>query len=565
MNTARQRSAFRRVIFLGLLLGTPPLLLANTILGSKHDLTPAGPGPIRASSEREVCAFCHTPHRAISDTPLWNHTLSTAHYTLYDSSTTHALIGQPTGSSRLCLSCHDGTVALGMVENRTQWIQFQGGTTHMPPGRSNLETDLSDDHPISFIYDAALASANGELKDPAAITGRAQPDHSGQVQCTSCHDPHDDQFGQFLVMDNYASALCTSCHNTRHWAGSTHRTSAATWNGSGLDPWPTSDEGTVEANACANCHASHHAGTAARLLRLPDEEPNCYVCHNGNVAAKNVEQVFNKPSVHPIEDTQDVHDPIEDRNNEPRHVECVDCHNPHASKSTTASAPNASGRLAGVAGVTAEGADVDPIQYEYELCFRCHADNNPGSSYLPRHIAENNTRTEFSPSSDSYHPVVSPGTNPDVPSLTAPWQESSIMYCSDCHNNDQNAADGSGPKGPHGSLYAPILGRQLEMGDNVPESSAAYALCYQCHNRTSILGDKSFKAHEKHVSGEDTACTTCHDPHGVVGNTHLINFHADYVQPSSSGRLEFIDDGDRRGTCYLECHGKDHNPISYAP
>jgi hypothetical protein len=139
------------------------------------------------------------------------------------------------------------------------------------------------------------------------------------------------------------------------------------------------------------------------------------------------------------------------------------------------------------------------------------------------------------------------------------------MYCGDCHNNDQNAADGSGPRGPHGSLYAPILARQLEMGDNVPESSAAYALCYQCHDRTSILGDKSFKAHEKHVKGEDTACTTCHDPHGVAGNTHLINFHADYVNPSSSGRLEFIDDGNRSGTCYLECHGKDHNPISYTP
>lgn len=575
MITARQQAAVCRLSLLGLWLAAAPLLLADTILGSKHDLTPVGPGPIRATQEREVCAFCHTPHHAISDTPLWNHTLSTATYTLYDSSTVKAQINQPTGSSKLCLSCHDGTVALGMVENRPLPIEMQGGVVFMPPGRSNLDKDLSDDHPISFTYDTELASDNAELRDPATLTGRARPDHNGQMQCTSCHDPHDNRYGRFLVMDNFASALCVSCHNKTYWEDSSHRNSTATWNGSGLDPWPNTTETTVAANACGNCHTPHHARTKPRLLIHLDEESNCLVCHNGNVAANNkdVEQAFTRFSVHPITDTTDVHDPMEheydaidDLIDPPRHVECVDCHNPHASRNAAASAPDASGALEGVAGITAAGAVVNPINYEYELCFRCHADSgNKGPSYLPRHVVENNTRTEFSPSSDSYHPVVAPGKNPDVPSLKAPWQESSIMYCGDCHNNDQNAADGSGPRGPHGSLYAPILARQLEMGDNVPESSAAYALCYQCHDRTSILGDKSFKAHEKHVKGEDTACTTCHDPHGVAGNTHLINFHADYVNPSSSGRLEFIDDGNRSGTCYLECHGKDHNPISYTP
>src|SRR4051812_41640981 len=91
---------------------------ADTILASKHDLSVAGPGTIKAVTESEVCIFCHTPHRA-GQSPLWNHTLSAATYIPYSSSTTKAAIGQPTGASKLCLSCHDGTVALGMAGTRS--------------------------------------------------------------------------------------------------------------------------------------------------------------------------------------------------------------------------------------------------------------------------------------------------------------------------------------------------------------------------------------------------------------------------------------------------------------
>ncbi|MEI6218626.1 MAG: hypothetical protein WCP86_06980, partial [bacterium] len=175
--------------------------LAGTILGSKHDLSVKGGGDIKAASETEVCLFCHTPHRALKDGPLWSHSMSlVTDYVPYDSSTIKAVVGQPTGASRLCLSCHDGTVALGMVVSRSGNIEMQNSVTTMPDGRSNIGTDLSDDHPVSFKYDTQLVNDSGELKPPASLLGRVRLDHGGEMQCTSCHDPHDNQFGTFLVM-----------------------------------------------------------------------------------------------------------------------------------------------------------------------------------------------------------------------------------------------------------------------------------------------------------------------------------------------------------------------------
>src|SRR4051812_13382333 len=150
--------------------------LADTVLASKHDLSVAGPGSIKASAEAEVCTFCHTPHRGTGELPLWNHGLSTATYTPYNSSTTRATIGQPTGASKLCLSCHDGTVALGMIPPRSKPFKMRNDAPPIPAGKSNLGTDLSDDHPISFTYDNALVAADGQLKDPATLNNKVRLD-----------------------------------------------------------------------------------------------------------------------------------------------------------------------------------------------------------------------------------------------------------------------------------------------------------------------------------------------------------------------------------------------------
>jgi predicted CXXCH cytochrome family protein len=547
---------------------------ADTILSSKHDLSVSGPGDIRATSESEVCLFCHTPHRGTGDQPLWNHQPSMATYIPYSSSTAKATIGQPTGASKLCLSCHDGTVALGMVRSRTTAIEMRNAVTTLPAGPSNLGTDLSDDHPISLTYDSALVSADGQLKDPSSLTDKVRLDHNNQLQCTSCHDPHDNQFGKFLVQDNTASALCVNCHNLNSWQDSAHRLSNKTWNGTGINPWPHTKELTVAANACENCHAPHGAGIKPRLLNFADEERNCFSCHSGNVAAKDIQSQFTKFSSHPILTTSGVHDPAEDPINSARHVECADCHNPHASRSTAAVVPNASGALAAVVGVNSAGAVVNPLTREYELCYRCHADSiSRGPAQVNRQFPQTNTRLEFQSSNLSFHPVETAGKNPNVPSLIVPWTTSSRMYCTDCHNNDQGTgAGGTGPNGPHGSLYTPILERQLVLSDGTSENLTTYALCYKCHDRDRILSDQSFNAinsfgenrgHRFHIADQKTACTTCHDSHGVASVKHLINFNSDYVTASSNGRLEFISTGTFSGNCSLTCHGADHKATSY--
>ncbi len=562
---------------LGLVCLLGILLCANfshaageSISTTRHNLSVGGqPGGIKAATENQVCIFCHTPHNGLSEAPLWNRYSSGATYIPYSSTTVKATIGQPTGSSKLCLSCHDGTVALGMVVSQTSQILFEGGITVLPSGATRLATDLSDDHPISFIYDTALATMNGELNDPSQLTGPVLLEN-GQVQCTSCHDPHSDPFGKFLVLDNQASALCVTCHQKNYWLSSTHQLSSATWNGAGTDPWPHTEQVTVASNACENCHRPHSAGTTPRLLNFAGEEQNCYSCHNGNVGGKNVESEFNKLSIHPVAFTTGVHDPTEDILNPARHVECVDCHNPHAVNALTASPPQATGALAGTIGIDSGGSPTNPITDQYELCFRCHADSlDRGPANLPRQFAQTNTRLEFFPpgGNASYHPVGSVGRNLDVPSLINPYTTSSLIYCTDCHNNNQGPGAGSsGPNGPHGSSYTPILERQLVLTDFSQESSSIYALCYKCHSRSNLLADGSFKKHEEHIEAKTTSCTTCHDPHGSP-LPHLINFNLNYVTPSSkNGRLEFVDGpGLFEGRCSLTCHGQDHDDWDYKP
>jgi predicted CXXCH cytochrome family protein len=535
-------------------------LAAESVVNSKHNLSVSGPGSVRATSETGICVFCHIPGKA----PVWNRYTSGAIYTPYSSSTTKATIGQPTGSSKLCLSCHDGTVALGMVKSQPTEISMLGGST-MPVGNSNLTTNLDNDHPISFVYDEFLRSAKGELHSPSTMMGPVRLE-DGEMQCTSCHDPHDNQYGNFLVVDNIESALCVTCHDMDYWSLSEHRVSPATWDGLSNDPWPHTEKTSVRDNACESCHRSHSAGMPDRLLISSVEEDNCLNCHNGHVASANIKAEFAKISTHPIYQSNWVHDPTEDLVNPPRHVECSDCHNPHASFSHDASAPAASGALEGVAGITSAGTAIDPLQNEYELCFRCHGDSiEKGAAHVSRQIVQTNTRIEFDPANASHHAVVAAGKNPDVPSLIRPWTEDSQLYCTDCHNNDRSPSTGnSGPNGPHGSAWRPILERRLVFTDNQPESEFIYALCYKCHSRESILADDSFKGHRLHVDGERTACTTCHDSHGVSSNTHLINFNLDYVSPED-GIIEFVDDGRFAGNCTLSCHGYSHQNTAYGP
>jgi predicted CXXCH cytochrome family protein len=555
-------------LVVGLLSLFAPHARAVNIAGTAHNLSVSGEGGIRAVDEARVCVFCHAPHNASPSGPLWNRPTPGSTYQPYTSATAQASPGQPTGTSLLCLSCHDGTIALGATVASPATIELVGGVTTMPFAQGHLGTDLSDDHPISFAYTQSLAGPSHGLVPATSLTGPVKLDAAGQVQCTSCHDPHDDRFGKFLVMGNESGALCETCHQPSGWADSSHRLSPASWNNAGSDPWPHVQGTNVADNACANCHKSHTAGSQYWLLNFSIEEDNCIRCHNGNVASHDVAGEFMKLSIHPLALGQGLHDAAEAAVINARHVECSDCHNPHA---TNAAAGPVAGALSGVRGVSLAGAQTSALNFEYQLCFRCHAD----SAGLPvpptnRQLSQTNTRLEFATNNPSHHAVAGPGVNSEVPSLIAPLTASSTIKCTDCHNNNNGPGAGAGgPAGPHGSSFPNLLERRYETADNTPEGAAVFALCYKCHDRNTVLNGGPEKVHKKHLDDEDTPCNVCHDPHGIsatqgnsFNNAHLINFDTDVVSPSN-GRLRFEKLGSNRGRCFLVCHGKDHDPFIY--
>ncbi|NIA12671.1 MAG: hypothetical protein GWP08_01230 [Nitrospiraceae bacterium] len=539
------------------------------ISATKHNLSVTGPGTVKISSASEICIFCHTPHNTQPSTPLWNRSLSTLVYTPYASSTMQASPGQPTHASKLCLSCHDGTIGIGHVSRQGDNAPFGPTLT----GRPNLTTDLSDDHPISFLYNNALATEDRELVSPATLTNKVCLDAYGQMQCTTCHEAHGSSNPNFLVVDNQYSALCITCHRKQGWSGAAHATSQAAWNGGGADPWPYADGATVAINGCENCHTSHAAGLPERLLVYPEEQDNCLSCHNGNVAGKNIDSEIRKTYAHAVASFSGIHDPAETTGTMPRHVECSDCHNPHAATNANANAPLVSGALERVEGVSLGGADTTTARYQYEVCFRCHADGaNVPAPAIRRQIHQPNLRLKFQMDNPSAHPVAGPGQNPDVPSLIYPWTENSQIYCTDCHASDSGPnAGGAGAAGPHGSVWPFLLEREYRTADYTAESYQSYALCYKCHDRASILSDASFKRHRRHIVDLDTPCSVCHDPHGISAtqgnaqnNTHLINFDTTIVSGDMhTGTPRFEDLGTNRGRCFLSCHGRRHSPKGY--
>ena len=199
-------------------------VIAGTIVGSAHDFSSAG------WSGGDICTACHTPHNSdttVTQAPLWNHSLTTSNFTMYTSPTLDASGGgQPGGVSRLCLSCHDGTVATDSFGGTTG-TNFLSGNVAIGAGGK-----LSDDHPISITYDSALSNTDPGLHDPSStsVTIGQGGDKvrsgtiaelllsDGMIQCSSCHDVHNNFTAAtggspLLKISKTGSALCLICHN----------------------------------------------------------------------------------------------------------------------------------------------------------------------------------------------------------------------------------------------------------------------------------------------------------------------------------------------------------------
>ncbi|MBU1650393.1 MAG: cytochrome c3 family protein [Proteobacteria bacterium] len=209
-----------------------PVTMNAAVKNTHHDFSNSG-----LTNNGETCVVCHTPHNAnttVSQSPLWNHQVTVNSYTLYNSSTSDATATQPTSITRLCLSCHDGTVALGSFGENTGTTYMRDQTSRAVP--ISIGTALYNHHPVAITYDSALASQDGGLYNPdvhpSGLGGTISHDllNGGVMECSSCHDVHvargtgnctdchDFTYPSYylntksLVKSNVGSALCFTCH-----------------------------------------------------------------------------------------------------------------------------------------------------------------------------------------------------------------------------------------------------------------------------------------------------------------------------------------------------------------
>ncbi len=586
----------------------------NDVLGA-HDMTPIGKSPVKGRVSGS-CLYCHAPHSAMAGpaTPLWNQQLSVQTYTSYTSSTFHQTgVQPPLGStSKLCLSCHDGTVAPGQT---VAYGKFN--MTGSMKTTSKFGGDLRSSHPISMktpLVDSPEINVLLSSSAPATADATVKLE-KGNVECNTCHDPHvqgkDPIVQDFLVRDGSNGALCLACHDPNRvvngsvnylggWASSAH---AVATNTTSNQPY-VGGYGTVAGNACTNCHMPHNASGPVRLLRGSDEKA-CLACHNGgtNVSpvAINVFAEFAKTG-HPFSSGTNVHDRTESAVlNNNRHATCVDCHNPHANKAagTTNTAPPAvRSAQNGVVGISeTDGLTVmTPAVAQFENCLRCHGTSagkvvDKKFGYLPVWAASAgdplNIIPQFSASSSSSHPVTHDRNSPlPQPSLraqmlnldgTTPGRSmGQRILCTDCHNSDDNREfGGTGANGPHGSKYSHLLERNYEfsqaplpggpIGNLFPNpdltANGPYALCAKCHDLAAILANTSFSEHARHLN-DGFSCSTCHSAHGMGGQIgsisgeRLVNFDVNVVASNGGAPIAY---SRSTNSCSLTCHGHPHN------
>jgi len=214
------------------------------IVGSAHDMTAIGITGTLLGAERGPCSYCHTPHHALFDgdnpyQPLWsrpdiaNDTFAQYDSTTFDAGNNMGAGGNEdwtaplAGPTRLCLSCHDGVVAIDSNYG-------QAGTAKSD--RENGDTwngidivqgfGLSNDHPVGFDYEA-VAAVDAEIKSAPTFPGSNVPvadvlttvdvgfGPEDFMTCSTCHDVHNSQSVEdyLLYAPRAGSALCLTCHD----------------------------------------------------------------------------------------------------------------------------------------------------------------------------------------------------------------------------------------------------------------------------------------------------------------------------------------------------------------
>jgi hypothetical protein len=230
------------------------------MLGTPHDFASSTGNGIVSTETVGLCTYCHTPHKAISTQLLWNHTLSQNTFSWEIAKTTAGttlptIVGNSyKGPTARCLSCHDGSVAVGDIA----WYKEASRTganalTTLKMGDIDPNfviaqgSNMAGNHPVGHPYPAggAPSTYNGTTTGSAAVLSEWQSDPTTQgaakirlfnddgtgaitagvvagktgIECSSCHDPHnkatvDDWFlrGKAQGSTQADGYLCLQCH-----------------------------------------------------------------------------------------------------------------------------------------------------------------------------------------------------------------------------------------------------------------------------------------------------------------------------------------------------------------
>jgi hypothetical protein len=248
------------LLALSLILGLATLLWAREggtpgIYGTPHDVQ-----VITGEAGLEPCAMCHSPHSGTGQYPLWNRDQGPQSYTMYSSPTYDmgaVSASSPQEPSSLCLVCHNGIFS--------SLVNYPGPGSHTnenydyemnPTFWAMLDTDLRNEHPISFTYDPSLDANQDNNNFPPAEQCSAEtpwrywiPGQEGRLtyplyrksslssgnttefECSTCHSVHDTVLypgkqmvgGKsvgtqvfFLRASNAGSLMCADCHRNRY-------------------------------------------------------------------------------------------------------------------------------------------------------------------------------------------------------------------------------------------------------------------------------------------------------------------------------------------------------------
>lgn len=238
------------VILAALLLPAPAWAAPGAqggISGTAHDFSASAGGV-------GLCTFCHTPHRAIQTELLWNHTLS-ANTFQWDVPSTTAGTTYPTftgsyvGPTAKCLSCHDGSVAVGDIAWWNEGapgaplnnMQHEWPDTYNVGARDGVAGNMKGNHPVAMpypynnapnTYNSITTGGGVTLSEwqatPEALNIRLFNDNGGVItagavatktgiECSSCHDPHnkaseDDLFLRGTLAGTSTAYICLKCH-----------------------------------------------------------------------------------------------------------------------------------------------------------------------------------------------------------------------------------------------------------------------------------------------------------------------------------------------------------------